>query len=178
MYPFIRFFWQLHKHRNDPKLDFLDTHVSEHYCMPWDIDFWMELNNGRTLTLFDLGRIPLGRRTGLFDALKRRGWGLTVAGSTVRYRRRVRAFDKVTMRSRCIGFDSRFCYLEQAMFHKNGECANHVIIRAAITSKSGIVPSAEVAAEMGITDQAPELPTWIQTWIEAEAKRPWPPMQD
>ena len=69
MYPVVRMFWQLWKHRNDPKLGFNDEHVSSHLCLPWDIDIWMELNNGRTLTLYDLGRIPLGQRTGLVPVL-------------------------------------------------------------------------------------------------------------
>ena len=67
------------------------THVSRHICWPWDLDLWLELNNGRTLTLFDLGRMPLARRTGLEAALRAHGWGLTVAGVSVRYRRRIRA---------------------------------------------------------------------------------------
>ena len=177
MYPFIRLFWQAYKHRKDPKLGLLEVHESTHYCMPWDIDLWMELNNGRTLTLFDLGRVPLGQRTGLFATLKRHNWGLAVAGSTTRYRRRVRAFDKITMKSRCIGFDERFVYIEQAMFHTNGECANHVIIRAAITSKSGIVPTQNVIAELGGSAELVALPEWVRLWIDAAAQRPWPPMQ-
>ena len=33
----------------------------------------MELNNGRTLTLFDLGRIPMARRMGLDKVLAQNG---------------------------------------------------------------------------------------------------------
>ena len=65
MYPLIRFAKELVKFRNAPKLGPLDAHVSTHMCWPWDLDPWIELNNGRTLTLYDLGRIPLAVRTGL-----------------------------------------------------------------------------------------------------------------
>ena len=65
------------------------THVSYHRCWPWDIDLWMELNNGRTLTFYDLGRIPLARRTGLVELLRKQRWGLTMAGASVRYRARI-----------------------------------------------------------------------------------------
>ena len=65
MYPVIRMAKEIVKFRNAPALPITGTHVSQHICWPWDIDLWMELNNGRTLTLFDLGRIPLAIRTGL-----------------------------------------------------------------------------------------------------------------
>ena len=52
MYPFIRMIWHMAKSRRQARLPLLGTHHSQHICMPWDIDFWMELNNGRTLTLY------------------------------------------------------------------------------------------------------------------------------
>lgn len=58
MYPIIRMLHQILKYRGKP-LTLGETHVSTHYCLPIDLDVWMELNNGRTLTLYDLGRIPM-----------------------------------------------------------------------------------------------------------------------
>ena len=62
MYPFIRMAKELLVFRNAPRLALGDTHISHHICWPWDLDVWMELNNGRTLTLYDLGRIPMAHR--------------------------------------------------------------------------------------------------------------------
>jgi acyl-CoA thioesterase FadM len=152
----------------------LDTHVSHHICWPWDLDVFVELNNGRTLTLFDLGRIPLGRRTGLLGVLRRKGWGLTVAGSIVRYRRRVRMFERIEMRSRLIGWDARFLYVEQVMVVR-GQAVNQVVIRSAVTDADGIVPTERLVAALAPELTAPELPEWVRTWLEAEDARPWPP---
>ena len=96
MYPFVRMVKEGWKFRKASALSLTDTHVSHHICWPWDLDMWVELNNGRTLTLYDLGRIPMAVRTGLIDVLRGNRWGITVAGNTVRYRRRVRAFDPVS----------------------------------------------------------------------------------
>ena len=178
MYPAIRMLWQLYQHRKDPALPLTGCHVSHHYCLPWDIDLWMELNNGRTLTLYDLGRIPLARRVGLVNLLRKKRWGLTMAGAVVRYRRRVRTFERIEMRSRAIGWDARFLYLEQSMWLKSGECANHIVYRSAITSAKGIVPPAEALAAMGQEVASPPLPDWVRTWQQAEEQRPWPPMND
>ncbi|MEQ9675416.1 MAG: acyl-CoA thioesterase, partial [Roseovarius indicus] len=131
MYPFIRMFWQIWKYRKAPRLTIFDTHVSHHMCLPWDIDIWMELNNGRTLTLYDLGRIPMAYRVGLVDVLKRKRWGLTMAGASVRYRRRVRTFQTVEMHSRGAYWDDKFFYIEQSMWNKAGECTSHIVYRSA-----------------------------------------------
>ncbi|ATX67371.1 acyl-CoA thioesterase [Roseinatronobacter bogoriensis] len=175
MYPFVRFTKEMLKYRNAPRLGVCDLHVSYHRCWPWDLDPWVELNNGRTLTLYDLGRIPMAMRTGLIDVLRKNGWGITVAGNSTRYRRRVRAFERFELRSRCIGWDTRFLYTEQGMW-KGEECANHILIRSAITSAQGIVPPAQVLRAMGQPEDSPELPQWAQLWITAEAARPWPPV--
>jgi hypothetical protein len=137
----------------------------------------MELNNGRTLTLLDLGRLPLARRVGLMAALRAQRWGLTMAGVTVRYRRRVRMFHRFEIRSRCVGWDERFIYIEQAMWRRD-ECANHALYRSAVTDANGIVPPARVMAAMGLEAVSPPLPGWVREWIAAEAHRPWPPIAD
>lgn len=178
MYPFVRMFKNLLVHRNDPKLPLTGTHVSHHICWPWDIDLWLELNNGRTLTLYDLGRIPLAQRVGLITVLRRRRWGLTVAGSSVRYRRRIRTFERFEMRSRAVCVDDKFMYLEQSMWKQNGECANHAMYRTAVTDRNGIVPPSEVMQELGSTEPMPEMPSHFQAWVDSENARPWPPMQD
>lgn len=174
MYPFFRMFKEMARARRMPPLGLFDTHVSHHRCWPWDLDPWAELNNGRTLTLFDLGRLPLGHRTGIHRHLAAKGWGMTVAGSSVRYRRRVTVFAKLTMHSRCIGWDARFLYTEQSMW-RGEDCTSHVLIRSAIVSKAGMVPPAELAIAAGAAPESPGLPDWAQAWISADATRPWPP---
>ena len=174
MYPFVRMVKELVVHSRAGSLPLEGVHVSKHICWPWDLDLWKELNNGRALTLYDLGRIPLARRTGLYRALRANGWGLTIAGSAVRYRRRVRLFDKFEMRSRAVGWDARFLYLEQSMW-RGGDCTSHAVYRSAITSAKGIVPPGQVVATMGHDPTPPELPAFVRAWIAAEDQRPWPP---
>ncbi|SNX69662.1 acyl-CoA thioesterase FadM [Cereibacter ovatus] len=173
MYPYLRLFIEMRRTRTLKPLPVTGTHRSCHRCLPWDLDPWNELNNGRTLTLFDLGRLPLIHRTGLARVCADKGWGLTVAGSSLRYRRRVVLFDRLDMVSRCLGWDGRFFYIEQSLWRK-GECTSHMLLRAAVTSRAGIVPPPEVADVLGAGD-SPPLPDWVAGWIEADALRPWPP---
>ncbi|EYD75332.1 Mesenchymal stem cell protein DSCD75 [Rubellimicrobium mesophilum DSM 19309] len=178
MYPVPRLLYQAWRQRGAP-LALFDTHVSHHLCWPWDLDIFGELNNGRALTLYDLGRIPWSARIGLTATLREHRWQVAVAGASVRYRRRVHAFDRILMRTRALGWDARFFYVEQSMRLPSGEVASHVLIRSAVSDPGGIVAPARVLAAMGRPDlPSPELPPWVRAWIEAEAERPWPPMQD
>lgn len=175
MYPFIRLGKGIFQARRAPALDLLDTQVSRHICWPWDLDPWMELNNGRTLTLYDLGRLPHSLRTGFAGVLRAEGWGMTMAGSSVRYRRRVRAFDRVEMRTRLVGWDARFFYMDQSMW-RHGEALNNLLCRLAITDAQGIVAPARMVQALGRTEEtSPALPDWVAAWIGADAQRPWPP---
>jgi acyl-CoA thioesterase FadM len=174
MYPYVRMAKEVLKFRNAPALGLLGTHVSHHVCWPWDIDPWLELNNGRVLTLYDLGRIPLASRTGLVRVTRANGWGLTVAGNSVRYRRRVQTFQRFEMQSRCIGWDARFFYVEQSMWRR-GECTNQMLLRMAVIAAGGMIAPGRVAAELGHAGATPALPDWVQAWIAADATRPWPP---
>ena len=184
MYPVARLALQLARARRAPPLPLLATHESRHICWPWDLDVFGELNNGRTLTLYDLGRLPWSARIGFVRTLRERRWQVAVAGASVRYRRRVHAFDRIAMRTRALGWDDRLLYSEQSMWLQSGrwrgECASHVLIRSAVTGRgaAGIVPPAEAVRAMGWTGPPPPLPPYVTAWIAAEALRPWPPMQE
>lgn len=177
MYPAIRFTLEMLRARRMPPLAIGETHVTPIRCLPWDIDFQLEMNNGRILTLFDIGRVPMFARLGVLEEMKRRKWFGTIAGSSVRYRRRITLWQKLELRSRVIGADERFTYIEQGLW-RDGECCAHAVLRAAITTGRGIIPSSEVIAALGFAPEDMALPAWVQAWDSAETERPWPPMQD
>lgn len=175
MYPFLRLGWTLTKARKLPPMNPLDVHVSHHRCRLVDCDIFGEMNNGRILTLYEMGRFEAAVRMGLWALLKKKRWGLTVAGTSIRYRRRIRPFEAYETRTRIATWDDRFFYIEQGMFKPNGECASHVLFRTAVVEKGKAVPSARLVEELNVTDPRPQPAPWINNWIEAEATRPWPP---
>ena len=179
MFPFVRMIKDVWLARRQPPFQTLtETHISQHICWPHDLDIWLELNNGRVLSLYDLGRTAMAQRAGMIGMLKREGWGLTMAGTSTRFRRRIRGFERFEMRSRALCWDDKFIYLEQSMVKRDGEVANHVLYRTAVTDKHGIVAPARVLEAMGRSNNSPPMPAWVKDWVDADANRPWPPMQD
>ncbi len=177
MYPVVRLAKEMILHRHAGDLDVMGVHVSHHRCWPQDIDVFIEMNNGRILTILDLGRTVLAKRVGLLKALKEKRWGLTMAGVSVRYRRRIKPFVKFRMVSRAIGWDERFFYLDQSIWI--GEhCAAQALYRSAVTDRNGIVPPSRIFEHIGHNGISPPLPDWVQNWIDADATRIWPPEED
>lgn len=174
MYPVVRLLKELIRSRRLPPMPFLGTHTSHHRCWPQDIDIFIEMNNGRILTILDVGRTALAGRVGLLAALRRNGWAMTMAGASIRYRKRIKPFVKFRVESRCVGWDHRFFYLEQSAWIGE-DCAVQALYRSAVTDKNGMVPVETVKAELGASLDTPELPAWVQNWIDADGTRPWPP---
>ncbi len=175
MFPFVRLVKELFKVGRMSPLDIGEIHVSHHICWPWDLDMFVELNNGRTLTIYDLGRLPMAKRAGFLPVLRQNDWGMTMAGATVRYRRRVTVFQRIEMHSGALGRDARFLYLHQTMWRK-GQALSSIIYRVAVTDVNGIVPTQKVVDALGYADWNPQMPNWVVGWIKAEDGREWPPV--
>jgi hypothetical protein len=80
-----------------------------------------------------------------------------VAGSSVRYRARIRPFQRFELRTRLLGWDERFIYIEQAMWRGETPC-NHALMRTGVTEKGRLVETGRVAEAMGLSPASPPLP--------------------
>jgi acyl-CoA thioesterase FadM len=177
LYPIIRVIKETLRAKRMPAIEALDAHVSYHRCWPQDLDGFLEMNNGRILTILDIGRCGLAQRAGLIDVLRENGWGMTMAGNSVRYRKRIRPFVRFRVASRAVGWDDKFFYLEHTLW-VGKDCAVQALFRAAITDKNGIVSPAKLFASIGHDGTSPEKPAWVDAWIAADNTRPWPPAFD
>ena len=178
MYPVLRLLRVYREARRRPPLGFDDTSEVTLRCWPWDLDMFFEMNNGRVQTLYDLGRFDLAVRIGLTDVLRRNRWGLAVAGASTRFRKRILGFDRIVMRTRALGRDDRWIYIEQSMWvRRKGalEAASSALVRTCVTEKGRMLPTTTVAAALNAESWRPEPPTWATSWIDADAHRPWPP---
>ena len=84
-------------------------------------------------------------------------------------------FQKIEMQSRMVGFDNKFVYIEQSMWHANGDCANHILVRGAVVKNGKMVPPIDLIHSIDPTAEPAQLPDWVHAWAEADQTRPWPP---
>lgn len=172
MYPYLRLLKISLAAQFRSRLSVGDASVLTLRVWPLDIDFFWEMNNGRHLTMMDLGRMDLAFRSGLVAALRKNRWGLVVGGASVRYRHRLRPFQVYQLRTEVLGYDQRWFYIHQQTMR--GEKVHSAgLMRTGMTSRQGLVPPQDVLAAMNIVDWTPTLPLWVQSWIDADAQRPW-----
>lgn len=172
MYPYLRLIKVLARQRHNKKFKLNDESVIRLRVCLVDIDPFMELNNGRYLTMMDFGRFDIALRLGLWKMVKEKSWGLAVAGASVRYRHPLKLFQKFELHSQVIGHDDKWFYFQQKII-RNGRIHASALIRTAITSKDGIVKTDEVLKAMNSRDILPGVPKWVKAWVEADELRPW-----
>jgi len=172
MYPYLQLFHTLIRAKFGSSLNLDEESVLKMRVLLGDIDFYPELNNGRHLTMMDMGRLDLAARTGLLRIVHKKKWGFAVAGASVRYRHRLKAFKSFSLYTRIVGIDNRWFYFHQSTV-REGKIHSSALIRAGVTSKKGLVPLKEVLDAMGMSDWNPTMPDWVRAWTEAEELRPW-----
>jgi acyl-CoA thioesterase FadM len=150
--------------------------------LPTDIDLLGHMNNGRYLSLFDLGRWDLLIRTGLADATRAQGWYPVVSNETITFRKSLNLWQSFVIETRFIGHDDRAFFLEHRAV-VDGEIYAQAIIRARMLRRSGgTVPHEELFAAIGRPEGLPEVAPWLHDWAAASGlpstKRPAPSIWD
>ena len=140
--------------------------------LPTDLDIYRHMNNGRYLSLFDLGRWDLLVRTGLWDVMQRRGWYAVVSSETVTFRKSLNLWQRFDVESRLIGHDDKAIYLEHRAVVE-GEVYARAIIRARMLKRSGgTLSHEELFAAVGRPEGIPEVDEWVHDWAAASALPP------
>ncbi len=153
-----------------PRLGPLDESVVPLRVLPTDLDTNLHLNNGRYLTLMDLGRVDLLVRLGVVREMRRRGWGGVVASATVRFRRPLNLLQRFDLHTRLLCWDDRWFYMEHR-FVRGGETAAVAVIKARFMAEDGRrLPPAEVVAATDHAMDSPPMPPGVREWVEAEER--------
>jgi len=134
---------------------------------PHDLDLNLHANNGRILTISDVGRLDMALRAGLIFKCLKRGWRPVVASSTVRYRRSLKPFRRYELESRILTWDEKWVYFEHR-FTSGGEVAVSLIVRGGFVGSKGMVAPAKLNELVGLTGTPPAHPEWLKHWQAAE----------
>lgn len=132
--------------------------------LPTDLDVNGHMNNGRYLSISDIGRFDLLRSSGLWKKLRRNGWYPVVASSTISYRKSLKPWQRFEIESRFIGVDERNAYLEQR-FVVEGEIYARLFVRARfLKDAGGHVPMDELIGLIGELPAGLAVPEWLLQW--------------
>lgn len=146
----------------------LETRELSFRVLPNDLDPNWHVNNGRYLTLMDLGRIDLTVRMGLLRPALRNGWMPVLGGALIRFQRPLKLFQRYTLRTRLLAWDEKWLYLEQ-QFESDGKRVASAVVKGLIRGRAGSIPTAEVIRQVGFYLPSPEFPDYLRQWAAAEA---------
>lgn len=163
---FFRTLWKLLTLGFRPALDPMGISVLRFRVWPNDLDVNVHMNNGRFLSIMDLGRFDLSFRTKLGWAMLRNRWQPLVGGITMRYRRSLAPFEPYELHTRLLGWDEKWVFLEQRFLKRDGDLAAEGVVKALFRGKAGNVPMAEVLRLMAYEGPPLELPEAIRRWAK------------
>ena len=103
----LRLIWLVLSAPRRPQLVLPGTGSVLHFRVwPHDLDLSLHMNNGRYLTLMDLGRLDIMLGSGLWRAVMLHKWTPIASAITIRYRRELRPFQKFRLETRLINWDA------------------------------------------------------------------------
>jgi len=152
------------------RLGIWDTSHVRFRVNPGDLDVQRHMNNGRYLTLMDLGRMDLMLRSRFWQRITDQGWYPVVAGQSITYRRSLLLWESFDLASRVIGHDDRWIYMEQ-VFRRDGKVVADAIVRARFLRRAGgSVPIDEVLELVRPLPEHLVVPQWVTEWNEGSSQ--------
>jgi acyl-CoA thioesterase FadM len=139
-----------------PRMATLDTSILRFRVLPNDLDLNRHMNNGRYLSIMDLGRIDLMTRIGLFTLARKNRWLPVVGTVHMRYRRPLKLFQAFELQTRIVYWDEKWVFIEQAMISRGKICALGTV-QGLIRAKDGNVPTSFIMRELGMNDAKPPM---------------------
>ena len=173
----LRLFWLLIFGRRRAALSLPeDTSQLELRVWPHDLDLSVHMNNGRYLTLMDLGRIDVMLRSGLWRAVVKNRWVPIASAVTIRFKRELRPFQKFVLETRLVCWDTNLVVMEQTFVIVGGTRDRQIAARALF--KGGIydrrarafVPIARLMETIGVSAQSPAPTPEVEAFLKADAE--------
>ncbi len=156
----LRLLWVWWRARGCKKIGVLEESRLHLRVLPTDLDIYGHMNNGRYLSIMDLGRIDLIWRTGMGEIAKKKRW-FPLAGSIhIQYRKSLRPFQTYVLQTRILGWDKQWFYLEQYFMSGSKEIARGVV-RGLFRSRHRSLPTQELLDALGCSEVSPIIPAGI-----------------
>ncbi len=152
--------------------DVLDTTTLRGVVLPSDLDFNLHVNNGRYLTLADLGRIDWFLRTGMLQSGIKHRWRPIIATAAVRFSRSLKPWQRYELRTNLLCWGDKWAFMEHRFFARNRQGIEKlfatVAIKGAFQGREGVVTPTQMMRALGADVASPPQPQWITDWQRGE----------
>lgn len=150
-----------------PRISFQETSVLHFRVWPHDIDLNLHLTNSRYLSVMDLGRTDFLIRSGLSTYFLRHRWQAILGSASLRFRKSLKPFQAYQLKTRFIGLDEKWAYIEQR-FESKGELVAYGLVRGIFVRKQGSIPIKEVLKTLGLPEEYPPLRADLMHWNQMD----------
>ncbi len=152
----------------------LEETALDFWVLPNDLDLNGHMNNGRYLTIMDIGRMDFVLRLRLAGYVIQNGYIPVLSSAAMRYRLPLLPFQKYRLTTRILGWNDKWVFMEHRFIitggKKDGAVAAIGLVKGSFFSKKtrGTIPTGEIMAAIGMTQQSPPIPAYLQKWQESE----------
>jgi acyl-CoA thioesterase FadM len=164
----IRLFWIFIESLFRRRLHPLSESVLHLTVLPNDLDLNMHMNNGKFLSIMDLGRLDLLIRTDLAKVLFKHRWQPLVGAVNIRYKQSLLPFQRYRLRTKVIGWDEKWFYIEQRFERKNRTIAVALVKAVFRGPRKNIAPE-DTLKLIHVNIDPPAMPDKVLKWLSMEA---------
>jgi len=171
----FRLLWLLLTARSRGHIDLpRETSVLSFRVWPHDLDISIHMNNGRYLTLMDLGRLDTMVRSGLWRTVLKNRWTPIASAITIRFRRELRPFQKFKLQTQLVCWDKTLVVMEQTFVIDGGPRDGQIAARGLF--KGGIydrrerrfIEIAKLMAVLGVSETSPPPTPEVAAFLAAD----------
>ncbi len=167
---YLRLLWLLLRLRSVRRRGLFEESRVAFCVWPNDCDLSLHMNNGRYLTVMDLGRVHLTAQSGLLREALRRRWMPVLAAAEITYLRSLKPFQRFELVTRLLTWDDKYVYLEQR-FERDGELFAHAYVKGLFLAHGARVPNAGLLQAIACTEDAPPMPEALRHWAAFTASK-------
>ena len=151
-------------------IDVFDTCRTKFWVQPLDLDLNLHMNNGRYLSIMDLGRFDLMLKSGIFWKLMAQGYYPVVVSESIRFRKSLKLFDGFELVTTMESWDEMDLFIAQKFVHRGEAIATGYIKgRFRQRGRKGSVPTAELFELTGNSFNGPQLSDLARSQNEVES---------
>jgi acyl-CoA thioesterase FadM len=137
----------------------------------FDLDINFHMNNGRYLTLMDLGRVDLLLKCKMFWKLLLNGYYPVVTSEAIKFKQSLEPFDSFDLLTFIESWDEKDFYMLQTFSRKNKIVAEgYIKARFKKRGRSGSLSTSEIFEFLGMTYNGPRMSELAQAHLGIDSK--------